>query len=486
MRICFAAAEVAPFAKTGGLADVAGALPVQLAKDGHDVRLFMPLHAKIDQSKYPLHPVQFLQHIPLQLGSHGFHFSVYTTRMPGADLDVYFISCPQLFHREGIYTGEWDEHLRFALFARAILESCQRMGFAPEIVHCNDWHTALLPLYLRTLYSWDRLFHGTKTVLTIHNIAYQGVFPAEVIANLGLWDVRFLLYQEDLERGFINFMKTGLLYADAITAVSKTYAQEIQGDTFGAGLQTVLRSRSNSVQGIVNGVDYDVWNPATDALIDQTYDVDTVAEGKAANRRALLKEIGLRDDPRAPVLAVVSRLTAQKGFDLIFEPMAEALRYLNVRFLALGSGEPELEARFHQLHRAFPQRMWFYRGYNEKLAHRLEAAADIFVMPSRFEPCGLNQMYSLKYGAVPIVRKTGGLADTVKLYDPDTGQGTGIVFDSYDVPGFTWALRTALTLFKDRPTWERIRRNGMLEDYSWKKQSAEYEKLYRRLAYGQP
>ncbi len=490
MRVAFVAAEVAPFAKTGGLADVAGALPAYLSREGHDVRVFMPLHAKIDTAKYPTLAVEFLQGIPIHLGAHFFRFSVRTAKLPnesrlppesGGDVDVYFIDCPALFDRPGIYTGEWDEHLRFALFSRAVLMSCQHMGWSPEILHCNDWHTALLPLYLRTLFSWDHLFAHTRTVLSLHNVAYQGVFPADVVGNLGLAEWRWLLYQDDLDRGLINFLKTGLLYADVIVPVSITYAKEIQTDALGMGLQQVLRARANSIVGIVNGVDYGVWDPQHDPYLTQQYTAGNVREGKKANRQTLMREIGLGDDAAAPLIAVVSRLTSQKGFDLIFDPMAEALRYLNIRFLALGSGEQSLEARFFDLQRTFPHKCWFFRGYHEKLAHRIEAAADIFLMPSRFEPCGLNQMYSLKYGAVPLVRKTGGLADTVELVDPKQGEGTGIVFDHYDKPGFTWALRTALQLFQNRALFEQVQRNGMAMDFSWDRQGAEYTRLYQAL-----
>ena len=485
LRIAFAAAEVAPYAKTGGLADVAGALPAYLGRD-HDVRVFLPLHSKIDTNKYPSVPVQFLQHVPIHLGSHFFRFSVRTAELPGTrergqPVDVYFIDCPALFDRPGIYTGEWDEHLRFGLFSRAVLMCCQHMGWAPDILHCNDWHTALLPLYLRTLFSWDRLFARTRTVLTLHNVAYQGIFPADVVGNLGFAEWSWLLYQEDLERGIVNFLKTGILYADVVTAVSRTYAREIRGETFGHGLQHVLRARAGSLVGIVNGVDYEVWDPRHDPYLPVHYSSDDVREGKRANRQALLREIGLGDDPGAPLLAIVSRLTGQKGFDLVFEPLAEALRYLNIRLIVLGSGEPGLEARFFDLQRTFPHKCWFFRGYHERLAHLIEAAADIFIMPSRFEPCGLNQMYSLKYGAMPIVRKTGGLADTVELVDPQRGTGTGVVFEHYDVPAFTWALRSALQIFQNRPLFTRVQKNGMAQDFSWERQGAEYIRLYETL-----
>ncbi len=482
LRICFISSEVAPFAKTGGLADVAAALPTHLQGQGHDVRVFMPLYARIDASKVDFTPVDFLSDINVRMGSNVFTFSVFVGRAKGSDVDIYFVNCPQLYSGTEIYTGEWDEHLRFALLVRATLECCQRMGWGPDIFHCNDWHTALLPLYLKTLYTWDRLFAHSKTVLTIHNIAYQGVFPAEVIGNLGLDDYRHLFFQQDLEQGAISFMRTGILYADVITTVSRTYAQEIQTETFGMGLDLLLRQRKETVIGIVNGVDYTQWSPQEDTLIPHRYGIEDVAEGKAENKRHLLDAVGLATDDEAPVIGVVSRLTSQKGLELTFEALPEGLRYLNLRVVVLGTGESSIEDHFHWLQRTFPQKACFYCGYNNELAHLIEAGSDIFLMPSRFEPCGLNQMYSLKYGTVPIVRKTGGLADTVELFDPETGEGTGFVFDHYDKAGFAWALKTALTTYGNPEAWQLLRRNGMEKDFSWDRQGAIYEELYRRLA----
>lgn len=486
LRICFVAAEVAPFAKTGGLADVSAALPAALGRAGHDVRVFMPLHATIDFSDHlgerSVTPVEFLHHVPLRLGDHTFHFSVFEAELPGSEgtVKIHFVGCPQLFDRDGIYTGDWDEHLRFSLLARATLESCQRMGWGPQIVHANDWHAALLPLYLRTLYSWDRdRFADAKTVLTIHNMAYQGKFPADVVRNLGLSEYRHRLHQEDLSNGLVNFLKTGILYADVVTTVSETYAREIQTPAFGEGLDELLRERSATVTGIVNGVDYGVWNPEVDPHVARQYGPDDVEEGKAANKEALLEELGLPHDPDAPLLGIVSRLTPQKGFELTFEPLTEALRYLDLRLVVLGSGEGRLEDHFHWLHRTFPGKVCFWHGYSEPMAHKIEAAADVFLMPSRFEPCGLNQMYSLKYGTVPVVRKTGGLADTVELWDPASGEGTGFPFEHYDATGFAWALKTALQTYRDSDAWAKLRRNGMEKNYSWDRQVQAYEELYR-------
>ena len=481
MKICFVASEVAPFAKTGGLADVSGALPVHLGQAGHDARIFMPLYSKIDSERHDFTPVDYLTDVQIHLGASAFSFSVFVSRAVPDGPDIYFLNCPQLYHRPGVYTGEWDEHLRFALLCRGAIECCQRMGWGPDVFHCNDWHTALIPLYLRTLYDWDRLFQHSKTVLTIHNIAYQGIFPVDVLSNLGLEAHRSLFFQQDLEDGHVNFLKTGILYADAVTTVSQTYAREIQTEAFGRGLEPLLRERSSTVVGIVNGVDYAVWSPEQDPYLPHPYGIEDVAEGKSKNKEHLLSEVQLPAAGDAPVLGVVSRLTSQKGFDLLFEPLPEALRYLDLRVVVLGTGEPRYEEHFHWLQQTFPDKVCYYRGFSEELAHLIEAGCDIFLMPSQFEPCGLNQMYSLKYGTVPIVHKTGGLADTVELWNPTTGEGTGFVFEHFDSTGFGWALKSALTTYKDGDAWARLRRNGMEKDFSWQRQGAEYEKLYRLL-----
>ncbi|MCG8458861.1 MAG: glycogen synthase GlgA [Holophagales bacterium] len=485
-NVCFVAAEVAPFAKTGGLADVSAALPTHLKQAGHDVRVFMPLYSKIRFEESPA-PVDFLHHVPIPLGDQVLHFSVFTTPLPGTEVDVYFIGCPPLYDREGIYTGDWDDHLRFAFLSHAALRCCQHMGWAPDVVHANDWHAALLPLYLRTCYAWDRrLFSRTRSVLTIHNIAYQGRFPASVVGNLGLDPWRYELHQDHLREGYVSFLETGVLHADVVSTVSRTYAQEIQTPAFGNGLDGLLRQRSASVVGIVNGVDYSVWSPEHDPYIPARYGPDDVAEGKAECKRFLLEQLELPPAPSAPVLGIVSRLTSQKGFEITFEALTQALRFLDLRLTVLGSGERSVEERFQWLHRTFPEKVCFYRGYNEELAHLIEAGADIFLMPSLFEPCGLNQMYSLRYGTVPIVRRTGGLADTVQLFDPATGDGTGVVFDSFDSKGFAWALRTALDLYRDTETWRRLRANAMAQDFSWERQGARYEALYRSLVESAP
>ncbi|MCE9638451.1 MAG: glycogen synthase [Planctomycetes bacterium] len=476
MRVCLVASEAAPFAKTGGLGDVAAALARYLVRDGHDARLFLPLYGRIDRKG--LVPVGFLRDVPVRMGDRTFTFSVWSGALPQGGPTMYFVECAPLFGRQEIYSQQGDEHLRFGMLSRAALESCQRMGFAPHVVHCNDWHTALIPLWLRTIYKWDRLFAETKTVLTLHNLAYQGGFPKSVIGDLSLRGFENLLHQDELRAGRVSFLTSGLLYADALTVVSPTHSREVQTAEYGFGLDGILRARG--VTGILNGVDYDEWSPERDRHIAARYSPQDMS-GKAACRRALLAEAQLAGDPQGPVFGVVSRLTSQKGLDLVPAALARLLASDDVRLVALGSGDQRVAQSFRDMERQFPGKVRFREGYDEPWAHRIEAGADAFLMPSRFEPCGLNQMYSLRYGTVPIVRNTGGLADSVTIYDPDTGHGTGIVFDSPDASALRWAAETAARLYRDRAVWRSIQLQGMAEDFSWTRQIQEYTALYRRL-----
>ena len=480
LRICLPSSEVAPYAKTGGLADVSASLAAYLHQAGHDVRVFMPLYSRIDPALHHFEPVGGLEQMAVVLGGRPVHYSVLAAPLTETGARIYFIHCPRFYDRDGIYTSEGDEHLRYALLCRAAIESCQHLGWAPDVFHCNDWHTALIPLYLRTLYQWDQLFASTRTVLTIHNIGYQGVFGASILGELGLEESAHLFHQEDLQGGRVNFLKTGVLYADVLTTVSPTYAREIQTEALGFGLEGLLRERSGTLIGILNGVDYSQWSPEQDPHIPVNYSLDDLA-GKRENKRFLLEAMGLQYVESVPVLGVVSRLTRQKGFDLLFDVLSEVLRSRDVRLTALGSGEPRYEDSFAWLQRHFPHKVCFYRGYNNRLAHLIEAGADIFLMPSLYEPCGLNQMYSLRYGTIPVVRKTGGLADSVELYDPRTGSGTGLVFDNYDHQGLRWAVNAALDLYQDRDAWRQLVHNAMSRDYSWDRQGAHYVELYRRL-----
>ena len=479
LRICLVAAEAAPFAKVGGLGDFTTALAQNLSQAGHDVRLFFPFYSTIDRRSLDYGPVDFLQDLEIEM-DRPYRFSIMYTWLTNRHLQVYLVDCPDLYHRAAVYTQEPDEVIRFGLLCRAALESCQRMGWSPDIVHCNDWHTALIPTYLRTLYSWDEVLSAARTVLTLHNVGYQGVFGIEALQGLGLGDELAYFDGEDLRADRVNLLKTGLMHADQLTTVSPTHAREIQTPEFGMGLDDLLRARSDRLEGILNGVDYDEWNPATDPLIPFKYSPEDLS-GKERNKRALLQDLSLPYDPQAPVLGVVSRLVEQKGIDLLASAMPGLLEQLDLRLVVLGTGEPKFESVFRSLHQQFPRKVSFYNGYSNELAHRIEAGSDLFLMPSLYEPCGLNQMYSLRYGTVPVVRATGGLADSVESWDPETGSGTGFLFGEYSAAAFLDALHRALDTFRDQPAWRQLMINGMGQDFSWTKQVGEYDTLYRKM-----
>lgn len=482
MRICFVASELYPLAKTGGLADVAAALPRFLHEQGHDVRVFMPLYSSMGGAALNATPVDNIQNVELRLGAHTYWFSLLEARVPGSPAPVFLVHCPAVFDRASIYTTAPDEHLRFLVLQRAALDSCQRCAFAPDIVHCNDWHTALMPLLLKSVYAWDRLFERTRTVMSIHNIGYQGVFDVDTAQDLG-GDVRALLAPSVAATREFNWLREGVRHAARVSTVSPTYAKEICTPEGGYGLDAALLERADSVVGILNGVDYTEWNPATDRHLKHHYGPDNL-DGKVANKKALLDWMNLPVAADTPLLGIISRMTVQKGFDLLFDVLPEILAGRNIALVALGNGEWRYEEFFAGLQRTFPDRVVFHRGYHDELAHLIEAASDMFLMPSMYEPCGLNQMYSLKYGTVPIVRRTGGLADSVQMWDPATRQGTGIVFNDFDAGGVRWGIHAALDLYKDRDAWPRIMLNGMAQDFSWARQTRQYVAMYQGLLPG--
>jgi starch synthase len=480
LKICLVSSELSPLAKTGGLADVSAALSAFLYNQGHDVRVLIPFYSAIDTTTLDITPVKFLQNLSIRIGNHNLTYSIDVTTLRGKSLKVYLLRCPELYNRPGIYTDRPDEHLRFILLSRVAIEMCQQMHFAPDIVHCHDWHTAMVPLYLQTLYAWDKLFDNTRTVLTIHNIGYQGLFNEAVLHDLGMQDIPEKLHQEDLAAGRINFLKTGVLYADLLTTVSPTYAREILDSGYGMGLQDLLQQRRGSLVGILNGVDVEEWNPKQDPLIPYPYSARGLS-GKLKNKLALMKELELDSSDDMPLIGMVTRLTTQKGIELIQNVVPRLLQQRRFALAVLGSGEPRYEQFFVGLQQRHRDRVCFYRGFNNKLAHMIEAGSDMFLMPSRFEPCGLNQMYSLRYGTVPIVRRTGGLADSVQLFDPGTQKGTGVVFNDFDDDALHWALTTALDLYQDKKNWRKLVRNGMARDYSWEHQGQIYVDLFRQI-----
>jgi starch synthase len=439
----------------------------------------MPFYSSVGATARDAVPVPTAQNVDLHLGVHHYRYSLLETSLPDSTTPLFLVHCPAAYDRQSIYTSAPDEHLRFLILQRAALDGCQRLGFAPHIVHCNDWHTALTPLLLKSVYAWDGLFAATRSMLSIHNIGYQGVFGAGALYDVG-GDVRALVSPETRAGGAFNWLREGMRLADRVTTVSPTYAREISTPLGGHGLDGVLRARSDGVIGILNGVDYSEWNPEVDRYLTHKYSAKDLA-GKAATKRSLLDWLNLPVADSTPLMGVVSRMTVQKGFDLLFHSLPDALTTRDVSLVALGSGEARYEEFFAGLQRRFPDRVVFHRGYHDELSHLIEAASDMFLMPSQYEPCGLNQMYSLRYGTIPIVRRTGGLADSVQMWDPATRTGTGVVFNDFDSGAVRWAMHTALDLYKDRDAWTQMMRNAMAQDFSWEKQAREYVRVYEAM-----
>ena len=443
----------------------------------------MPLYRRIREGDWELRPDPELGTVSFRLGSRTWSFTIQRVRLPGSEAEVYLADCPELFDRDDIYDGGGDEHLRFAAFSRCALEASEKLGWFPDVVHCNDWHTGLVPLYFEVDYRSRPRWRDTRTVLTIHNIGYQGEFSVRHLGELGLAGHKGLLHQGDLQRGSLNFLKTAVIYANALTTVSETYAREIQTFEYGMGLDDLLRSRAEALVGIVNGVDYAEWDPRNDRWIRANYSSEDLG-GKRECKEDLLSSAGLEFAAGIPVFGIVSRLTAQKGFELLGEVLPTLLAEEEIQLAVLGSGEAQYERFFQDLRDRHPEKVAFYAGYNNELAHRIEAGCDLFVMPSRYEPCGLNQMYSLRYGTPPIVRKTGGLADTVEPFDAVTGRGNGFVFEGFSPGALGDSMREAIEVFEDGDAWSRIVLNGMGADWSWDRQGEQYVELYERLRSG--
>lgn len=481
MRIVFAASECVPYVNTGGLADVLGALPREVARQGHHVTTYLPFYRQISaKMKERVVAIPSLT-IPFQ------YYNRFVTVLDGGVQDgvqYYFIDCPELFDREYIYatlTGDYQDNWeRFGLFSRAVLESAKVLG-APDVFHAHDWETALIPVYLRTSYYFDPLLRSAGTLLTVHNAGFQGWFPPVTVERLLLpWDI----YTPDRAEHYntLNLLKGGVVYSDMVSTVSKKYAEEIQTAEFGSGLEGIFQKRANDLHGILNGIDTVKWDPATDGNIAAHFTADNL-EGKAHCRRDVLHAFGLshaNDD--TPVLGIVSRFSTQKGFDLLAE-IADELAAAEMVLVVLGDGEPYYENLFHQLQERHPGKVSVRVPYDRTLAHKVEAGADAFLMPSHYEPCGLGQLYALRYGTIPIVRATGGLDEAVAEWNPETHEGTGFKFHGYEPGDFLAAIRRAVTLFRgDKDGWRKLVRNAMAEDHSWVKPAGEYIKLYEEVA----
>lgn len=486
LQVLFLSSEVEPFAKTGGLADVSGALPQHLRHLGHDVRVMMPRYGVLNEHFGPLTPAGASGAVPV--GTARRPAELFASALPndGNPVPVYFLDSPAYYDRKGIYVDPAtakdypDNDERFIFFCRGALEMVRTLGWKPDVLHCNDWPTGLVPAMLRLLYGGDPFFRGTRSLFTIHNMAYQGIFPPESFARTGLPAGAFT--DSGVEAyGKMNFLKAGLTYADALTTVSEKYAEEIQStDEFGAGLQDVARFRRADLHGILNGVDYSVWDPAADGLIPHRYDAANPA-AKVENTRALLAAMGLPFRPGTPVIGMISRLADQKGFDLLGQAL-DRLMAMPLQLIILGTGDPRYHAMLEAAHREHPDRLSVRLGFDNGLAHLIEAGSDMFLMPSRYEPCGLNQIYSLRYGTVPIVRATGGLDDTITDVDDDPAEGTGFKFAAYESAALVHAVERAVRAFADRKAWRTIMTRGMLRDFSWIVSARKYAELYRALA----
>ena len=476
MKVAFVASEGVPFSKTGGLADVVGALPKALAALGHEVEVILPRY----RITPPGSSVPDAQSLTLPLGS-GYMFAAVQNGGRNQQVQTYLIDCPEYFDRDGLYQQKGEDYpdnaARFAAFSMAALEFLKHGATSPEIIHCHDWQTALVPIYLRNLYRDDGYFGRTSVVITLHNLGYQGLFLPHVLPQISLHAGLFTL--DALEYyGMINLLKGGIIFSDFITTVSRKYAEEIQTPEFGYGLEGVLYSRADHLQGILNGVDYQEWDPATDKLLAANYTPANL-RGKEACKKALLEKMGAPTPVlHRPVIGIVSRFASQKGFDLI-AAIAEQLAALDLYIVALGTGEPAHEELFRTMAVKYPEKFLVKIAYDNTLAHQIEAGSDMFLMPSRYEPCGLNQIYSLKYGAVPIVRATGGLDDTIEPFDGKSG--TGFKFQEYSPSALLATIHAALEAYQTPDVWHLLMQNGMKKDFSWNTSARAYSRIYETL-----
>ncbi|MBK6912221.1 MAG: glycogen synthase GlgA [Ignavibacteriales bacterium] len=488
LKILFVSSEVFPFVKTGGLADVSSALPQMLTELGHEVRIVIPKYGAVDDRKFKIHEVVRLKDILIKIGDKEVVFSLKSCFLPGprTRIQIYFLDNQEYYgSRNSLYADPMtekdypDNDERFILMSRAVCELLIKLGWVPDIIHCNDWQCGLIPGYIKNVYSKEVEFSKFKTLFTIHNLGYQGEFPKSTFKKTGLPES--LNSEKGIEhKGKINFMKSGLLYADAINTVSETYANEIRTDEkLGSGFKSIFMKRKENLFGIVNGIDTKIWNPETDKVIVKKYSIKNI-EDKRINKEELTRKFGFKFNETTPILGIISRLYDSKGIDLITE-IFPLLMKMNLQFVVLGTGERKYHIFFEKMAIKYPDKFACYLGFNDELAHVIEAGADIYLMPSMYEPCGLNQMYSLIYGTVPIVRETGGLADTVVNYNEETGEGNGFVFKKYDTDTFLKEIKRALKIFEDTKTWQKIMKAGMKSDFSWLSSAKKYIDLYKKV-----
>ena len=479
LKVLYVASEAVPFIKTGGLADVAGSLPKALKKQGVDVRVVMPKYGKIAQEY-----LDKMEHI------YDGEFTIsWRTKFLGIDkleldgVTFYFIDNQEYFYREGFY-GYGDDAERFAFFSRAALEILPQDNFWPDVIHTNDWHTALVNVYLRLDHIGDERYEKIKTVFTIHNLKYQGVFPKDVMGDVLGLDWQYF-NNGDLEYyDAVNLMKGAIIYADNVTTVSRTYAQEIQYEYFGEGLDGLLRRRAGDLHGIVNGLDTELYNPATDRFLTEPfmkYDSTNVVERKIDNKAALQRLLDLPVERQTPLVAMVTRLVEPKGLDLVIRILDELLEHEDMQFVLLGVGDRVYEDWFKELAWRHPTKVSSNIYFSDEMAQRIYAGASIFLMPSAYEPCGIGQLIAMRYGTIPVARATGGLVDTIIPYNKSTQEGNGFLFPDYNAHDMMYTLKKALTLFRDFNSWKALMQNAMNTDYSWARSAKEYKALYERL-----
>jgi len=485
VNILMATSEAVPFAKTGGLGDVCGALPSELARLGHQVAVILPFYRKVRDSRVQAQSLGIDFIVPI--GSKTVTGHLLAGKLPHGDVPVYLIQQDQYFDRDGLYGedgNDYDDNCeRFVFFSRAVLEAIRLLGLDIDVIHANDWQTGLVPSYLKVEYAALPRYESIACLFAIHNMGYQGEFWHWDMLLTGL-DWKYFNWNQMECHGKLNLLKTGLVFADAISTVSPQYAQEIQTPEFGARLEGVLRHRREVLSGILNGVDYAVWDPSVDPHLAANYDLHSVATGKPICKAALQDELGLPSRPDAPVVGIIGRLDQQKGFDLVADMIPHWVETSDVQWAILGTGDPQYEEHFRALAERFPEQVAARLEFSDVTAHRIEAGADLFLMPSRYEPCGLNQMYSLRYGTVPVVRRTGGLADTVVDATDETlsdGTANGFCFREDNGRALGDSLTRALDAYRSPPVWSRLVQTGMCQDWSWARSAGQYVELYERI-----
>jgi starch synthase len=488
MKLILASSEIVPFAKTGGLADVAGALPRELEKLGHEVTVFMPAYRCALESNQSIVPTEIRFEIPL--GNKVEPGRLLKSHLPESKVPVYLVEHAEFFDREGVYGEQGHDYEdnceRYTFFGRSVLESIRLLNLTPDVIHVNDWQTGLIPALLKCEFSENPIYESISSLLTIHNLAYQGTFDHEKMAITGL-DMKYFNWQQMEFYGQLNLLKTGIVFADSINTVSPTYAEEIQAVEQGCGLEGILQDRSERLSGIINGIDVSDWNPKTDPYLAANFDADfdprSGSPGKSKCKQALQLEAKLEPNPDVPLIGIVGRLAAQKGWSLILQVLKQYLDSNDAQWVILGTGDPDYHHVLTSLHRSHPNKLALSLGFSNEFAHRIEAGADMFLMPSEFEPCGLNQMYSMAYGTVPIVRRTGGLADTVvdaSLETIDNQTANGFSFEDFSALALQSALDRAMRMYhEDRPNWNQLVLTGMQTDWSWNSSAKQYEQLYR-------